>query len=560
MKKSISSTLLMAFLFLYSCKKEEPATIPVLSTAPATNITTATATSGGTIANDGGASITANGVCWGATDNPTINDSKTNDNVHTGQFVSNIIGLTGGTTYHVRAYATNSVGTAYGSNVSFLTLGQAPSSVTLAATNISTTGATLNGTVNPNYLSTTVSFEYGTTTSYGQTVTATQSPVTGNNTTNVIADISGLTAGTTYYFRLKTVNSLGTTYSEDKTFTTLGQPPLATTLAATNIVPAGATLNGSVNANNLSTTVTFEYGTTTSYGSTAIATQSPIVGNTLTNVSASIAGLTAGTTYHFRVKAVNSVGITYGNDMTFLSLNNPPVLPPAESMIIDFSNFYAENASGTQINKWKLVSQATEIWRAIITTTLKIPIASYQAAFNSNPIYIGNNIWEREYDVSIEGLIYKARLTSQIREADYKWQMYITKEGDGAFAEFLWLEGTSNLDGTSGQWIFDESPQNQVPVFQIDWSVTGDKIGMIKYTYTKTGSTFKDSYIEYGLTSNTLNAYYTIHYYNTSFQQFYDMNVEWNTVLHNGRVKCMMYFGTYDWYCWDNNYLNVTCP
>ncbi len=305
-------------LFLASgCKKDEPARIPDVSTAPVTNITTAAATSGGTIEDDGGASIAENGVCWGLTENPTINDSKTIDGVSTGQFVSNLAGLDPGTNYHLRAYATNAVGTSYGDNMTFLTLGQAPSGQAQTPTNITAAGATLNGTVNPNDLSTTVTFEYGTTTSYGSTEPATQSPVTGNAMVNVSAEISGLLPGTTYHYRVKTVNSIGTTYSEDKTFTTLGQAPTATTQAACCLSTTGATLNGIVNANYASTVVTFEYGTTTSYGQTVTATQSPVTGTTNTNVSAGITGLTAGTTYHFRVKAVNSMGTTYGNDKSF---------------------------------------------------------------------------------------------------------------------------------------------------------------------------------------------------------------------------------------------------
>ena len=95
---------------------------------------------------------------------------------------------------------------------------------------------------------------------------------------------------------------------------------------------------------------------------------------------------------------------------------------------------------------------------------------------------------------------------------------------------------------------------------KIDWTVTGNKIGSVKYTYTKSGNPLKDSYIEYGLTSNTLNAYYTISYYNASFQKFIGLNVEWSTTQHNGRVKCEEYFGNTEWYCWDSNFLNVTCP
>ena len=307
----------IVLLLATACKKEEPATKPSLSTTPASNITTTSATSGGIIADDGGATIISNGVCWGKTENPTIEGSKTNESVSSGQFVSNLTGLDAGTTYHVRAYATNVVGTSYGADMTFLTLGQAPSGLTQPPSNVTAVTATLNATVNPNDLSTTVTFEYGLTTSYGSTAAASPSPVTGNTMVNVMAEISGLLPATTYHYRVKTVNSIGTTYSEDKTFTTAGIPPAATTSAATSKSTTGATLNGTVNANNTSTTVTFEYGTTTSYGQTVTASPSSVEGMTNTDVSASITGLTAGTSYHFRVKAVNSVGTTYGSDMTF---------------------------------------------------------------------------------------------------------------------------------------------------------------------------------------------------------------------------------------------------
>ena len=95
---------------------------PLLSaTAAVTSITATTATSGGTIGADGGASVTARGVCWSTTTNPTTADSKTTDGTGTGTFTSAITGLASGTTYYVRSYATNSVGTTYGPEVSFTT-------------------------------------------------------------------------------------------------------------------------------------------------------------------------------------------------------------------------------------------------------------------------------------------------------------------------------------------------------------------------------------------------------------------------------------------------------
>jgi uncharacterized protein (TIGR02145 family) len=220
MKKVMSLLLGLTVYFFITCKKEEP-TLPVLATTAVTDITATTATSGGIVVSDGGAAITARGICWGIAANPTTAGTKTTDSDGTGQFVSNITGIDAGTLYHVRAYATNSVGTAYGADLSFSSLGQVPSATTLAATDITATGSTLNGTVNANYSSTTVTFEYGLTTDYGSIAPAIPSPVTGNTGTNVSAELTDLTSVTTYHFRIKAVNSLGTEYGTDMSFTTL---------------------------------------------------------------------------------------------------------------------------------------------------------------------------------------------------------------------------------------------------------------------------------------------------------------------------------------------------
>jgi len=111
------------------------------TTTQLSNITTTTARGGGNITTDGGFTVTARGVCWSTTANPTISNSKTNDGTGTGVFSSNITGLNPGTTYHIRAYATNSVGTDYGSDLSFTTL-TIPTINSTTATSITTTAAT----------------------------------------------------------------------------------------------------------------------------------------------------------------------------------------------------------------------------------------------------------------------------------------------------------------------------------------------------------------------------------------------------------------------------------
>ena len=96
--------------------------LPIVFTSTASNITSTSAMVGGNVTSDGGASVIARGVCWSTSQNPTVNDSHTTDGGGMGSFTSNITGLAANTIYYVRAYATNSAGTAYGEEVIFTTL------------------------------------------------------------------------------------------------------------------------------------------------------------------------------------------------------------------------------------------------------------------------------------------------------------------------------------------------------------------------------------------------------------------------------------------------------
>jgi hypothetical protein len=95
--------------------------LATLTTTTVTGITSTSAYSGGSISGDGGSPISEFGICWAVTSNPTVADNKTSDGTGFLNFSSSIIGLSSGTTYYVRAYATNSTGTAYGSEEVFST-------------------------------------------------------------------------------------------------------------------------------------------------------------------------------------------------------------------------------------------------------------------------------------------------------------------------------------------------------------------------------------------------------------------------------------------------------
>jgi len=208
---------------------------------------------------------------------------------------------------------------------------------TSSATYVTSSSATLNGTVTPNELTTSVHFEYGLTTSYG--LSTASHNYSGNTIQNVSANITGLSPNTTYHFRLVATNSGGTRYGSDRTFSTL-EPAGATgvtTDSAANVASFSATLNSSVYPHGLTTTVYFQYGTTTNYGlTTSVQTKR---GNTYQSFSANISSLAASTRYHFRIVATNSAGTTYGADRTFTTLSatgRPVVTTNPATLIASF--------------------------------------------------------------------------------------------------------------------------------------------------------------------------------------------------------------------------------
>jgi alpha-tubulin suppressor-like RCC1 family protein len=149
--------------------------------------------------------------------------------------------------------------------------------------------------------------------------------------------VTGLSASTAYYYRVRAYNTAGTSgNSNTVAVTTLSATgsPLVTANSATNVASFSATLNGSVYPHGLSTTVYFQYGTTTGYGLTTAAHS--YAGNIYQNVAANVSGLGAATTYHFRIVAINSAGTTYGTDRAFttLSATGPPVVTSSSATYV----------------------------------------------------------------------------------------------------------------------------------------------------------------------------------------------------------------------------------
>ena len=195
-------------------------TIPSVTTANVTSITANSAVCGGNVTSDGYSTVTARGVCWSTSPNPTISNSKTTNGTGTGSFTSNITGLTANTTYYVRAYATNSKGTAYGEEISFITP-YIPTVTTNTVTSITTNSAVCGGNVTSDGNLTVTARGVCWSTSPNPTISNSKT-TNGTGTGSFTSNITGLTANTTYYVRAYATNNIGTAYGEEKSFTTNG--------------------------------------------------------------------------------------------------------------------------------------------------------------------------------------------------------------------------------------------------------------------------------------------------------------------------------------------------
>jgi FlaG/FlaF family flagellin (archaellin) len=200
--------------------------LPTLVSLDATKITSVNAESGGNISSDGGAPITQRGVCWSVDENPTTTNNKTSDGSGTGNYVSILDNLQPDTKYYVRAYATNTVGTSYGNQVSFTTLPELASLTTLDATKITSVNAESGGNIS--------SDGGAPITQRGVCWSFDENPTTVNNRTsdgsgtgNYISIIDNLQRNTKYYVRAYATNKVGTSYGNQVSFTTL--PELVST-------------------------------------------------------------------------------------------------------------------------------------------------------------------------------------------------------------------------------------------------------------------------------------------------------------------------------------------
>ncbi|MBN1770298.1 MAG: hypothetical protein JXB32_03465 [Deltaproteobacteria bacterium] len=280
-------------------------------------------------------------------------------------FAEPLSGLVPGTTYHFCAIASSAVGTSFGALLSFTTPA-VPTVTTGAATGVSSTAATLNGTANPHGAAATGWFRYAAADpgacndSFGTRVGG-DSLGAGSSAVAFSHMLSGLAPGTTYYYCAIAQNTLGTGFGTVLSFT-MPAPPEVTTLAATGLSSAGATLEASVDPNASDTIGWFRYAATSpGTCNDSFGTRAPAAGGTALGAGSSpvalsepLAGLTPGTTYYFCAIASNAVGTSVGSVVSFTTPTTPSVTTePATDVTSGGATLHGTaNPNGSDATGW----------------------------------------------------------------------------------------------------------------------------------------------------------------------------------------------------------------
>jgi uncharacterized protein (TIGR02145 family) len=327
-KKSASDlkVILLSFLIVLFCSQcEKKHTLPIVSTNSVNFVTYTTASSGGNVTNEGGTEVIARGVCWNTNHSPTRLNASTSDGTGPGNFNSSITNLQSNTTYYLRAYAINDVGTGYGNEETFSTIkASVPNVSTHQITSISQRSALSGGEI--------LSENGGSVNSKGICWGLNENPTTDDNKTvdgsglgTFASTLTGLEASTTYHVRAYALNSAGTGYGNDLSFSTAAKSiPKLTTAAITSITPITAISGGKITDDGgdpiLARGVCWSEATT-----------NPTISNNKTSDGlgestyiSTLTGLEPSYFYWVRAYATNSTGTAYGNQLTFTTISTTP--------------------------------------------------------------------------------------------------------------------------------------------------------------------------------------------------------------------------------------------
>lgn len=238
---------------------------------------------------------------------------------------------------------------------------------------------------------------------------------------------------------------------------------------------------------------------------------------------------------------------------------DPMELPPTESLVIDWDMFPSNDKKSVDeelsyIN-WFYSAASIVVWNTVVAANVAIPTVAYGAAFNNEPVYLGEETWEWSYSVTVNQRTVVARLVgARINNETFSMEMYLTETGN--FEDFKWFEGVIRYDHTEANWTLSQGPENPAQYLDISYQKDFETdVANIRYTVIDPTNDMYNGYIDYGIDpAIDLDAHYTISRGDTITY------IEWNTDTNEGRVKDERQYGDNVWHCWDTLLRDVECP
>jgi hypothetical protein len=303
-----------------------------------TNITYSSARCGGVIEDDGGMTLISWGLCWSQSTSPTINDNKLEINLNQNTFFGNLINLSPETTYYVRAFATNSIGTFYGNQVTFRTLDGRPAVHSVNINSVTTNTARFIGEVTDGGMSYVTERGFCWSTNHNPTIID-EKVVQGTGTGQFSSIVNSLLPGTVYYVKAYAQNAEGIGYGDELSFMTLNNAPIVITNGVSDIDQTSAKGDGEVvNSGGLSVIERgFCWSTTPS---PTINDNQVAYGSGLGQFWGNMTNLTPRTKYYFRAYAKNDLGVGYGDIISFTTIDLPTVVT-TDAINIQATSFVA---------------------------------------------------------------------------------------------------------------------------------------------------------------------------------------------------------------------------
>jgi uncharacterized protein (TIGR02145 family) len=356
MQKRVKLSLICSFCFsvlivsLFSgCGKEETAEPAKMGALTVTGITPNSAEISASIEYSGGVNVTSRGLVWGTSGNPTLenNGGKTTSGNGTGEFVITITGLSPATKYFVRAWATNSQGTAYSNQLEFTTTGGTAVVTTAEVTGITESSAVSGGEITDDggIEITSRGVVWGTAEEPGidENEGFTQD---GDGPGEFTSELTGLSPATTYYVRAYATSSEGTVYGNQVEFTTLAGLATILTSEVADITDNTAVAGGNVESDGGAQVIERGIVWSTFHDPSLENNDGKMNEGTGTGeFSVNVQGLYPETTYYVRAYATNSQGTAYGDEVEFTTIDFPEILTHSVSDLTDNSAMLMGNVT-----------------------------------------------------------------------------------------------------------------------------------------------------------------------------------------------------------------------